>query len=162
MMDPLPSAASQLRALVVDDQATMRKIVRRLLRDIGIQNVAEAENGRAALAALLDRNVEYPDIIICDLHMEQMSGTEFIHKLRRAKEIRNRDVPVIVLTGEDDEMLLDVTRQVGANAVMKKPITVLELSHRIAAVVGYRLDPAQPSTPLAHCRPASGMSGAAG
>jgi two-component system chemotaxis response regulator CheY len=141
-MNATPSAAGQLRALVVDDQEPMREIIRHLLRDIGIRHVATAESGRKALELLLDRTREFPDIILCDLHMDDMSGTELIHKMRRAKTIRNRDVPVIVVTGEEDKMLLDVAAQVGANAVMQKPLAVRDLAKKIAAIVGYEVAPA--------------------
>jgi two-component system, chemotaxis family, chemotaxis protein CheY len=133
------SINDELQVLIIDDQALMRKIIRGLLRDAGIRNVSEAENGRDGLDQLLDFSKKFPDIIICDLHMDEMSGTEFIHKLRRSKKIRDANVPVIVLTGESDGMVLDVTEQVGANAVLQKPVTPTVLHQEIEKAVGYQL-----------------------
>lgn len=139
-MNATASAANELRVLIIDDHAIMRKIIRRLLRESGIINVAEAENGLDGLEHLADPESEYPDVIICDLHMDVMSGTEFIHKLRRHKTLSNPDVPVIVLTGESNDMVLDVAVQVGASAVLQKPLPPKELREAIEAAVGYQLD----------------------
>ena len=132
----------QLRALIIDDQEVMREIVRRLLREIGINNIAAAENGAAALAKLEASSKEFPDVILCDLHMDEMSGTEFVYKLRRSKTIMNREVPVIILTGESDELVLDVARQVGADAVLQKPVSAQVMSQTIELAVGYKLEKA--------------------
>ena len=117
----------------------MRKIIRRLLRESGITNVAEAENGRVGLDHLANPQVENPDVILCDLHMDVMSGTEFIHKLRRHKGLSNPDVPVIVLTGEANDMVLEVAVQVGASTVLQKPLPPEELLSAIESAVGFQL-----------------------
>jgi CheY-like chemotaxis protein len=138
-MNTTPSAASELRVLIIDDQEIMRKIIRRLLRESGITNVAEAENGRVGLDHLANPQVENPDVILCDLHMDVMSGTEFIHKLRRHKGLSNPDVPVIVLTGEANDMVLEVAVQVGASTVLQKPLPPEELLAAIESAVGFQL-----------------------
>ena len=62
--------ATSISVLVIDDQRTMRQIVRRLLGQIGIQDVADAEDGAVALEILHRPLATGPDLIICDLHME--------------------------------------------------------------------------------------------
>ncbi len=64
------TAEESIRVLVVDDQRTMRLIVRQLLGRVGISNVAEAEHGEEALAYVRNPATETPDVIICDLHMK--------------------------------------------------------------------------------------------
>lgn len=140
------SVANQLHVLVIDDHAIMRKIVRRLLKDSGVEDVAEAENGRKGLDYIRDLDRVEPDVIICDLYMDEMSGTEFMHKLRRSKTIANNKIPVIVLTGETDEMVLDVAYQVGADGVLHKPVTPQDLRKEIEKVVGCKLE-ASSTTP---------------
>ena len=134
------SFASQLEVLVIDDHAIMRNIIRRLLRDSGIERIAEAENGRKALDYLRDSEYVEPDVILCDLYMDEMSGTEFLHKLRRSKHTDITKIPVIVLTGEKDEMVLDVAYQVGADGILHKPVTPQDLRKEIERVVGCRLE----------------------
>ena len=83
-----PDEAS-IRVLVVDDQRTMRSIIRQLLGRVGISNVSEAEHGEQALAMMRDPLADTPDAIICDLHMERMDGMAFCNKLRR-NPVRSR------------------------------------------------------------------------
>ena len=129
-----------LRVMIIDDQAVMRKIIRGVLLDAGLKEFLEAENGSDAFDKLTDPDLEYPDIIISDLHMEEMSGTEFIHKLRRNKAVRNPEVPVIVLTGESQKLVLEVAAQVGANAILQKPVSAEQMRETIMTVIGYQFE----------------------
>jgi two-component system chemotaxis response regulator CheY len=129
-----------LRILVVDDQATMRKIVRRLLMQVGIENVDEAANGEEALARLRNPRFEDPDVIVSDLHMDGIDGLELCNIIRRDERIRNRSIPIVVLTGDDDELIHEVSEQVGAVAVLIKPVSAKELFDSIQAAIGFSVD----------------------
>ena len=131
--------ATSIRVLVIDDQRTMRQIVRRLLGQIGVQDVEDAENGEAALEMLHRPLAKEPDLIICDLHMEKMDGMDFCNKLRLDKNEMLRAIPVIILTGEQDTFVHDVTRQVGAAMVLVKPISAGDLKTQIEAAVGFTI-----------------------
>ncbi len=131
--------ATWISVLVIDDHRTMREIVRRLLGQIGIQDVADAEDGEAALEMLHSPQAKDPDLIICDLHMEKMDGMDFCNKLRLDKNEVLRAIPVIILTGEQDTFVHDVTRQVGATMVLVKPISAGELKERIEAAIGFTI-----------------------
>ena len=128
---------ASIRVLVIDDQQTMRKILRQLLGVVGITNILEASNGEEALKIVSDHNVDDPDVIICDLHMDHMDGMEFCNKVRRSDHIRNRAIPILMLTGDSDEMLHEVSRQVGAAKVLSKPIGADELLAEIQAAIGF-------------------------
>jgi two-component system chemotaxis response regulator CheY len=131
-------AELKLRALIIDDQETMRKIVTRLLSQIGISDIAEAENGRQALDRLQERGTQVPDVAICDLHMAEMDGLEFMQTIRRAKDAPYHNLPIVLLTGESDDFLLQVAEQVGAARVLQKPVSALELGKVIMQVIGIR------------------------
>ncbi len=131
--------ATSISVLVIDDHRTMRQIVRRLLGQIGIQDVADAEDGEAALEMLHSPQAKEPDLIICDLHMEKMDGMDFCNKLRLDKNEVLRAIPVIILTGEQDTFVHDVTRQVGATMVLVKPISAGDLKERIEAAIGFTI-----------------------
>ncbi|VIO72005.1 response regulator [Bradyrhizobium ivorense] len=81
--------------LVVDDDDTMRSGLRRVLHENGWQ-VAEAENGRVALARLAEVR---PDVIVVDLLMPEMDGFELLDALRSNGAWR--DIPALVLTAKD-------------------------------------------------------------
>ena len=131
--------ATSISVLVIDDHRTMRQIVRRLLGQIGIHDVEDAEDGAAALKMLHSPQAKQPDLIICDLHMEKMDGMDFCNKLRLDKNEVLRAIPVIILTGEQDTFVHDVTRQVGATMVLVKPISAGDLKERIEAAVGFTI-----------------------
>lgn len=133
------SPLSVLRVMVVDDQRAMRAILRDLLHKGGIRDVLDAVNGEDALAQLaaLAAKDQKPDIILCDLHMEKMDGVAFVAHVRRGREMTvDRRIPILLLTGESDAMMLDVVEQVGVSEILKKPISADELGRAIARAVG--------------------------
>lgn len=130
--------AQTIRVLVVDDQSSMRKIVRHLLGQVDIHDVDEAENGARALELLLDQKLPDPDVIICDLHMDEMDGLHFCQRVRMNKGLQGRHIPIIILTGDKTDMLQEAALQVGAFAVLPKPVSAPELFETISNSVGYR------------------------
>ncbi len=128
-----------LPVLVVDDDATVRQLLRRMLESEGYA-VIEAENGRAALGALSDGR---PSVILLDLMMPEMDGFEFVAELRRHEPWRA--IPVIVVTARDlshedrerlngyvqkilqkgthgrDELLAEVRELVAASVARRRP-----------------------------------------
>ena len=127
---------ANLKAMIIDDQESMRSIVRGLLHQIGIDNVIEAESGESALDLLI-KPENAPDFIVCDLYMEKGDGLQFANSLRRHE--RARSVPIILLTGERDQMILDVTRQSGVAAILTKPCTAEQLSSAVSRAIGFEL-----------------------
>jgi signal transduction histidine kinase/CheY-like chemotaxis protein len=89
------SAGDEPRALVVDDLAENRELLRRTLEERGWR-VAEAENGRMALVRVAERR---PSLILLDLMMPVMDGFEFVMELRKVEAWRA--IPIIVVTARD-------------------------------------------------------------
>jgi CheY-like chemotaxis protein len=88
----LVTPAATGRVLLVEDEEVTRAVMRQGLERGGFE-VAEAENGRLALARLAE---DIPDIIVLDLMMPEMDGFDFLVELRRRPEWR--EVPVLVVT----------------------------------------------------------------
>lgn len=132
-------AIRDVSVLVIDDQRTMRAIVRQMLRQVGVTRIGEAENGRDALNRLVERELEAPDVVLCDLHMAAMDGMAFTAAVRRRKTPLPAETPIVLLTGEDDDFVLDVAAQAGATRVLRKPCTSGDLYAAISHAVGYRL-----------------------
>lgn len=130
---------SVIRVLVIDDHKTMRSIVRQLLGQVGISDIDEAENGEEALELLRNPARADPDVIICDLHMDKMDGVEFCNCVRRDDSIRGRAIPILILTGDKDELLHEVTKQVGAAKVLTKPISAPDLRKEIETAIGFSI-----------------------
>lgn len=121
----------ELRVLVVDDSATMRKILKHQLSRLGYLNVVEAENGRQGLEKLSQEPI---DLVILDWNMPEMNGLQFLQAVR-AKEVF-KDLPIVMLTTVStlDEVM--AAAKAGVNAYIVKPFTGDVLREKIAQVVG--------------------------
>jgi two-component system chemotaxis response regulator CheY len=104
-----------MRFLIVDDSATMRKIVSLALSGAG-HEFAEAENGRLALEKLGAGGF---GCVLLDINMPEMNGIEFLEA--RAKAPAVAAIPVIVLTTQDEAELRDKALALGAKAFLVKP-----------------------------------------
>lgn len=131
------SRVLDIHVMVIDDQQTMRDIVRRLLASVHITHVTEAGDGEDALELLRSRHDIDPDVIICDLYMKKMDGVPFLHALRQTHDGFFRDTPVLILTSEKKQQVLDVVRRMGASKVLGKPITAPALFDEIRQVMGF-------------------------
>ncbi len=95
LLDRYAPEGAERRALVVDDQAENRQVLRRALENEG-WHVSDAENGRVALEHVADRA---PSLILLDLMMPVMDGFEFVLEMR--KRDASRAIPIVVVTAKD-------------------------------------------------------------
>jgi DNA-binding response OmpR family regulator len=112
--------------LVIDDEAKLRSMIRVYLEQEGFR-VVEAANGRDAL--FVARH-EKPDLILLDLMMPEMNGTEFMRVHSREAE-----TPVIMLTAKVEDQDKIVGLELGADDYVTKPFNVRELLARVRAVL---------------------------
>lgn len=119
-----------LRVLVVDDNGHMRAIVATVLKDLGVRQIAEAEDGSAALAKLKQRSV---DVAIVDYLMRPMDGIDFARMVRAAPETQL--LPIIMMTGHAEKALVRDARDAGINEFLVKPVTAKSVIDRLNAVI---------------------------
>lgn len=114
--------------LIVDDSKTMRLVIRRSLRQAGIDfhEILEATDGREGLDILAKSRIT---CVMCDWNMPVMSGEEFLIKVRANP--RTAGVPVIIVTTESATEVLDRAREVGANGFVKKPFSPDTLTEQL-------------------------------
>jgi two-component system chemotaxis response regulator CheY len=120
-----------LRILVVDDSATMRRILRNTLKQAGFDAVDEAENGRQALA--LVARAAY-DLIITDWNMPEMNGLDLVRELRRAEATRHLPILMVTTVSAKDDILAAL--RAGVNNYVVKPFDAATLQSKIAKVMG--------------------------
>ncbi|HXK25582.1 MAG TPA: response regulator [Myxococcota bacterium] len=132
------------RILVVDDEPDLLELVRINLRQAGYE-VETAETGRDALD-LLRRSP--PDLVVLDLMLPDVSGTEICRRMRSDPELA--ELPIIMLTAKADEVDRVVGLELGADDYVTKPFSPRELTLRVRAVLRRRKPPAPPSESLAH------------
>lgn len=119
------------RVLVVDDYATMRRIVRNLLTQIGFTNVDEAGDGVSALQKL--RESSY-GLIICDSNMDPMTGLQLLKEIRADQKLKG--LPFIMVTAESKVEDVIAAKQAGVNNYIVKPFNADTLKQKIQAVLG--------------------------
>jgi two-component system chemotaxis response regulator CheY len=124
-------AASSLRVLVVDDQQTIRSLVRIGLKEIGITDVEDAVDGEDGLRTLLTHKSH---LVISDYNMPKLDGLNFLRAVRATPALKNTGF--IMLTGRADSDLVQRAQQFGVNNYLIKPFTVTTLRQKIEAVYG--------------------------
>lgn len=115
-----------MKVLVVDDFATMRKIIKNVLKQISIENVVEAENGKHALAVLQNDPV---DLIISDWIMPEMTGIEFLKACKADENIKK--IPFIMVTAEAQKDNIMEAIKSGVDNYIVKPFTPDKLREAI-------------------------------
>ena len=120
------SNPSAPRFLVVDDFSTMRRVVRGLLKEIGFDDVEEADDGVAALAKLKSQPF---DFVICDIGMPIMSGIDLLRMVRTDAALRH--IPMLMVTAEARKEDIVLAVQNGAAGYLVKPFTKAALEERV-------------------------------
>ncbi|PHM37498.1 chemotaxis response regulator CheY [Xenorhabdus innexi] len=119
-------ASKDLRFLVVDDFSTMRRIVRNLLKELGFNNVDEAQDGAEALTKL--RTAEF-DFVISDWNMPNIDGLELLKTIRSDSQLSA--LPVLMVTAEAKKENIIAAAQAGASGYVVKPFTAAILEEKL-------------------------------
>jgi two-component system chemotaxis response regulator CheY len=133
---PIATAADQtkgrmaeaMRALVVDDSGSMRTIVSRILDRLGVDEIAEAENGLDALSVLEEGAL--PDVALVDWHMPGMNGYQFVCAVR--EQPRWRSMAIMMMTAENEHGDIVQALAAGATEYLIKPFTAEALVDKLS------------------------------
>ena len=112
--------------LVIDDSASLRKVVNMALVGAGY-NVIEAGDGKEALALLDGRQI---NMAICDVNMPNMNGIEFVAAAKKVAAYKF--MPILMLTTENQEEKKEQGKAAGAKAWMVKPFSPTQLVSAVA------------------------------
>jgi two-component system chemotaxis response regulator CheY len=124
--------ASSIKVLIVDDQQTIRSLVRNGLQQVGFTDFLEAADGEDGLRAML--SPAPPKLVISDFNMPKLDGLGLLRAIRAHEPIKGS--AFIMLTGRADTDLVKRAAQFGANNYLVKPFTVATLKDKIEAVFG--------------------------
>lgn len=116
-----------MRLLLVDDSATMRRIQKTQINNLGIADVIEAADGSQALVKLQE-NMPI-DVILLDWNMPVMDGYTFLQKVRENSTYKN--VKVIMCTSESEKSRVVDALKAGANNYLVKPFTPEALKEKL-------------------------------
>ena len=115
-----------IKILVVDDFATMRKVVKNLLKQAGYENIVEAEDGVTALRTLKSQKI---DFVISDWNMPNMTGIELLKAIRADSDLAK--MPFLMVTAEALQDNVIAAVKAGVNNYIVKPFTAEVLNEKI-------------------------------
>ena len=119
-----------VRVLVVDDSSTARHYVKKVLSNMGITRISTAKNGLEAARILADSDF---DLIITDLNMPEMDGLQLVEYVRQ--RMGNLEVPIIMVTSEQDGTRLANVERAGVSAMCDKPFDPQSVREMLARVI---------------------------
>jgi two-component system, chemotaxis family, chemotaxis protein CheY len=138
-MEGMMAVDLSMPVLVVDDYNTMIRIICNLLKQLGYQNIDNANDGATALAKM--RAGSY-GLVISDWNMEPMSGYDLLKEVRADEKLGK--TPFIMITAESKTENVIAAKRAGVSNYIVKPFNAQTLQHKIAAVFGE-----EPTPPLA-------------
>lgn len=125
-----PDVDKNLTFLIVDDFATMRKIVKNALNKMGVTKLFEAEDGAKALARVKEGGI---DFIISDWNMPNMMGIDFLKAVR--SDDKSKAIPFLMVTAEGQKENVMEAVQAGVSNYIVKPFTAETLEDKIKGVL---------------------------
>jgi len=124
-------AASAIKVMVVDDQTSMRAMIRRTLQDLGFRDVRDKASATEALDDVRSNRVH---LIISDYNMPEMDGLQFLQEVRKDSVIGK--TVFIMLTASAEKEIVQKAAEMGVNNYVVKPFTPAALKEKIERVFG--------------------------
>ncbi|WP_404337474.1 response regulator [Sphingomonas sp. MMS12-HWE2-04] len=124
-------AAAAIKVMVVDDQTSMRAMIRRALQDLGFKDVRDKPSAPEALQAIKSDRVH---LVISDFNMPEMDGLQFLEAVRGDPVIGK--TVFIMLTGSADKEIVQKAAALGVNNYVVKPFAPAALKEKIERVFG--------------------------
>ena len=122
---------TNIKVLVVDDFATMRRIVKNILTQLGYKNIIEADDGTTAMTVLKQEKI---DLIISDWNMPKMTGLDLLKNVRANPDWATTPFIMVTAEAQQDNIILAVKAKVSQYIV--KPFTADTLGEKINKVLG--------------------------
>ncbi|MBN2514593.1 MAG: response regulator [Deltaproteobacteria bacterium] len=121
---------TNIKILIVDDFATMRKVIRNLLKQGGYDNIVEAEDGVMALSELKANKI---DFVISDWNMPNMTGLELLKAVRADGDLSK--TPFLMVTAEALQNNVVQAVKAGVDNYIVKPFTADVLNEKITEIL---------------------------
>ena len=122
-------ADPNMKILVVDDMSTMRRIVKNILKQLGFNNLEDAENGQEALTKL---KADTYGFVVSDWNMPVMMGIDMLRAIRADEKLKK--IPVLMVTAEAQKENLMEAVQAGVSNYVVKPFTAETMQEKISKI----------------------------
>jgi two-component system chemotaxis response regulator CheY len=130
--------------LVVDDFSTMRRIIKTALKQMGIEDITEAEDGKMALQKLKLKDFK---LIISDWNMPNMMGIDFLRRVRADEKYKH--IPFLMVTAEARKDNVLEAAKAGVSNYITKPFTAEDLQKKIEVIIVKQQQSAAAAAPAA-------------
>ena len=134
----VPLEYLNITCLVVDDEASIRRTIVNMLRQMGFKKIQDAEDGKAAFAILQSVSI---DIVLCDINIPEMTGIELFKVIRANKKYN--DVIFIFLTAEARRDTVARAGEEGGAAYIIKPFVMSTLENKITEALKRKFKPSE-------------------
>jgi PAS domain S-box-containing protein len=121
-----PMEGSKRTVLYIEDNSSNLRLLEVFFADRGDVDLLTAKDGKTGLDRARE---EEPDLILLDLHLPEMSGTEVLARLKRSA--LTREIPVIIVSADATPTQIDRLRTAGAEAFLTKPLNLSLFSHTL-------------------------------
>ncbi|WDP89820.1 MAG: response regulator [Desulfobacter sp.] len=121
---------TSIKVLIVDDFATMRRILKNILKQLGFKNLVEADDGTTAWDVLESQDI---DLIISDWNMPKMTGLELLKKVRASAKYKT--APFLMVTAEAQKQNVIEAVQAGVSNYVVKPFTAEAISDKLTKIL---------------------------
>lgn len=124
-----------LNVLIVDDSATIRKMVKKTMDIAGLDygEIYEAANGIEALAQLADHEVA---AVVVDINMPTMNGVQLLQRMK--DNDRYKDIPIVIASTEGSKQRIEQMADYGACAYVRKPFQPEQLRDALMPLLGVK------------------------
>ncbi len=121
-----------LKVLVVEDEPHTRRLILQILRQVGVTNLHEADEGGSGFRETVRIR---PDVVICDIMMEPVDGLEYLSQLRAFRIPDIARTPVIFLTGDAQQQTVFAAKRLSVDGYLVKPVSPKDVEARIRSVL---------------------------
>ncbi len=121
---------TSIKVLIVDDFATMRRILKNILKQLGFKNLVEADDGTTAWGILENQSI---GLIISDWNMSKMSGIELLKKVRASDTYKK--TPFLMVTAEAQKQNIIEAVQAGVSNYVVKPFTAEAIFEKLDKIL---------------------------
>ncbi len=118
-----------IKILVVDDAPMIRRILKNILKEMGFNNIEEAEDGQVALQKLRTQKF---DFVITDWNMPNLTGIELVQEIRKDPALKH--LPILMVTAEAKKENVILALKTGVNNYISKPFTPDKIKTKIEAI----------------------------
>lgn len=123
--------------LIVDDSATIRAMVKKIIGMIGLDvgEIYEAANGIEALAQRFDHDVA---VLLVDINMPTMNGIQLLERMKQNDRLK--DIPIVIASTEGSQKRIEQLRQLGVAGYVRKPFQPEQLRDKLIPLLGVTQD----------------------